>query len=190
MSAEGPRRIVVSAHWQRLWLLAGEEPLRDYPISTGRNGLGEGQGSGCTPRGLHRIRLKIGAGCPPGAVFVGRRFTGEIYAPEMAAAFPQRDWILGRILWLTGAERGRNRGGGCDTLRRYIYIHGTPDTEPLGVPLSHGCIRMANDDLVDLFDRVAVGDPVLIEEHDCQATPANFTSLAGIGSVRASSPSN
>jgi lipoprotein-anchoring transpeptidase ErfK/SrfK len=163
MSAEGLRRIVVSAGRQRLWLWSGGRSLAEYPVSTGRNGLGEDLGSGCTPRGLHRIRLKIGAGCPAGAVFVGRRFTGEIYSPELAAAFPQRDWILSRILWLTGAEQGRNRGGCRDTLRRYIYIHGAPDTEPMGEPLSHGCIRMANSELIDLFDRVAVGDTVLIE---------------------------
>jgi L,D-transpeptidase YbiS len=107
-------------------------PLAVYPVSTARNGPGERRGSGCTPRGWHRIRIKIGAGLPLDTVFVGRRPTGEIYGPELAARHPERDWILTRILWLTGLEPGRNRGGECDTLRRFIYIHGCPDTAPDG----------------------------------------------------------
>jgi lipoprotein-anchoring transpeptidase ErfK/SrfK len=113
---------------------------------------------------LHRIRLKIGAGCPRNAVFVGRRPTGEIYSAELAAAQPQRDWILTRILWLSGLEPGRNRGGSVDTLRRFIYIHGCPDNVPMGVPLSHGCIRMRNRDLLELFERVDNGTLVEIVE--------------------------
>jgi lipoprotein-anchoring transpeptidase ErfK/SrfK len=163
MKAEPERRIIVSVGEQRLRLFEAGRLVQDYRVSTGFNGLGEEHGSGCTPRGLHRIRIKIGANCPKGAVFVGRRPTGEVYCPELAEAFPQRDWILSRILWLTGMEQGRNRGGWCDTLRRFIYIHGTPDSESMGVALSHGCIRMGNDDLIELFDRVRAGDPVLIQ---------------------------
>jgi L,D-transpeptidase YbiS len=133
-----------------------------YAVSTAANGAGEREGSGCTPRGHHRIRLKIGGGCPPGAVFRGRRWTGELYSAELAAAAPGRDWILTRILWLTGTESGRNRGRGVDSLRRFIYIHGCPPTEPMGVPRSHGCIRMRDDDLLALFDSVPVGTPVEI----------------------------
>ncbi|MBK9950074.1 MAG: L,D-transpeptidase [Candidatus Competibacteraceae bacterium] len=136
--------------------------LACYPVSTALNGPGERRGSGCTPRGWHRIRIKIGDGLPPDAVFVGRRPTGEIYHPELAARHPERDWILTRILWLTGLEPGCNRGGDRDTLRRFIYIHGCPDTAPLGVPLSHGCIRMHNPDLLALFEWVAAGDRVFI----------------------------
>ena len=99
---------------------------------------------------------------PINAVLVGRRPTGEIYGPELAARYPERDWILTRILWLTGLESGFNRGGSADTLRRFIYIHGCPDTVPMGLPLSHGCIRMRNQDLLDLFERVATGDRVFI----------------------------
>jgi len=135
-----------------------------YPVSTGAKGAGERNGSGCTPRGSHRIRIAIGEGCPLGAVFRGRRATGEVFAPELAARHPDRDWILTRILWLTGLEPGRNRGGDCDTLRRFIYIHGCPDSEPVGVPRSHGCIRMRNADLLDLFPRVAAGTIVEIGE--------------------------
>jgi len=156
--------IVVYLDRQELVLRLGRECLRLYPVSTAANGPGEESGSGCTPRGRHRIRAKIGADCPEDAVFVGRRPTGEIFTQELASAYPERDWILTRILWLTGLEPGRNRGGGCDSLRRYIYIHGTPATEPMGVPRSHGCIRMRNADLLDLFDRITPGTPVTIYE--------------------------
>ncbi len=160
-----PERLIrISIPDQRLTLDAGEKRLAVYPVSTARNGPGERRGSGCTPRGWHRIRIKIGAGLPPDTVFVGRRPTGEIYGPELAAHHPERDWILTRILWLTGLEPGRNRGGECDTLRRFIYIHGCPDTAPMGVPLSHGCIRMRNRDLLALFERVSAGDRVLIAD--------------------------
>ncbi len=158
------RQIRVDLSRQHLWLLEGERLLADYPVSTGAAGAGERLGSGCTPRGLHRIRIKVGAGCPENAVFVGRRYTGEIYSPELEALSPRRDWILTRILWLSGQERGRNRGGACDTLRRYIYIHGCPDSRPMGITASHGCIRMRNRDLIDLFDRVDAGTPVDIQE--------------------------
>jgi L,D-transpeptidase YbiS len=156
------RLIRISLPDQRLVLAVGERPLAVYPVSTARNGPGERRGSGCTPRGWHRIRIKIGAGLPLDTVFVGRRPTGEIYGPELAGRHPERDWILTRILWLTGLEPGRNRGGECDTLRRFIYIHGCPDTAPMGVPLSHGCIRMRNRDLLALFEQVATGDRVFV----------------------------
>lgn len=154
----------ISLPGQRMVLLDGEQTVAKYPVSTARNGPGERRGSGCTPRGLHRIRARIGAGAPPNTVFVGRRPSGEIYGPALAARYPGRDWILTRILWLGGLEPGRNRFGECDTQRRYIYVHGCPDELPVGIPLSHGCIRMHNADLLELFERVAVGDRVLIEE--------------------------
>jgi hypothetical protein len=156
------RVIRVSIPEQRLELLERNVVVAVYPVSTARNGPGERCGSGCTPRGWHRIRIKIGAGLPANTVFVGRRPTGEIHGPELAARYPERDWILTRILWLTGLEAGFNRGGDRDTLRRFIYIHGCPDTAPMGVPLSHGCIRMRNRDLLELFERVAAGDRVFI----------------------------
>ena len=127
-------------------------------------GAGEREGSECTPRGRHVICAKIGAGAPLNAVFVGRQATGETWSPQLAAAFPDRDFILTRILWLDGCEEGRNRGGNVDTKRRYIYIHGTPDTETMGVPGSHGCIRMRNADVVALFDAVKEGTEVVIGE--------------------------
>ncbi|MCL2591137.1 MAG: L,D-transpeptidase [Betaproteobacteria bacterium] len=136
--------------------------IRRYPVSTARNGVGERNGSGCTPRGRHRIRGRIGAGMPLGTVFRGRRPTGEIWTPELAAANPERDWMLSRILWLCGEESGFNRGGQFDSMRRYIYIHGTGDDQPMGKPGSHGCIRMRNRDVIELFELVGVGTPVEI----------------------------
>ena len=134
-----------------------------WPVSTAANGPGELEGSECTPRGRHVIRARIGAGAAPGTVFVGRRPTGERYTPALGAAYPDRDWILTRILWLSGTEPGRNRLGRVDTMRRYIYIHGCPDDVDMTTPGSHGCIRMRNDDIIDLFDRVEVGTRVAIE---------------------------
>ncbi|MEE9493065.1 MAG: L,D-transpeptidase [Gammaproteobacteria bacterium] len=138
---------------------------KDYSISSAKNGVGECQGSECTPRGEHVIRAMIGKDAAAGAVFVGRRPTGEIYSPMLGEQFPERDWILSRILWLSGVERGYNRLGDVDTMRRYIYIHGCPDELPMGVPGSHGCIRMRNADIIDLFDRVQAGMKVLIHEN-------------------------
>lgn len=134
-----------------------------YPVSTALNGPGQADGSGCTPVGEHYVRVCIGAGEPINTVFRGRRPTGEIYTPELARAHPGRDWILTRILWLCGTEWGRNRGPGVDTFRRFIYIHGTPDTEPMGEAKSHGCIRMRNRDLLELFEQVPAGTRVLIQ---------------------------
>lgn len=153
---------------QTLTLFLAKHKTITYPISTAKNGVGELENTGCTPRGQHIISEKFGDGLPINSVFVARQATGEIYSDALASQFPNRDWILSRILWLDGCEIGKNKGenaqGVCDTKARYIYIHGTPDTEPMGIPLSHGCVRMQNSDMLDLFDSVAVGTPVLIEE--------------------------
>ena len=149
-------RIEISIPEQVLRLIndAGKA-MCEYPISTSANGVGEVSGSFCTPRGRHIVRAKIGEGQPLNAVFVRRRPTGEIYTPELALQYPGRDWILTRILWLSGCELGVNRLGEVDTMRRYIYIHGTPDEMQLGAPGSHGCVRMGNTDLRELFNSVA-----------------------------------
>jgi len=136
---------------------------RRYPVSTAKNGLGETNGSFCTPRGRHIVRAKIGAGQPLGAVFVRRRPTGEIWSPELHAKYPGRDWMLTRILWLSGCEVGRNRLGEVDTMRRMIYIHGAPDSAEMGKPGSHGCIRMRNQDVAELFELVPPYTPVEIK---------------------------
>jgi len=148
---------------QTLNLREGDKLFAVYPVSTAKNGPGMLSGSECTPLGRHRIRLKIGEGCPLNAVFVGRRPTGEIYTPELGEKYPDRDWVLTRILWLSGLEPGKNRGGDCDSLRRFIYIHGTDQESLLGQPVSHGCIRMNNHDLIELFDTVSNNTLVTIE---------------------------
>ncbi len=131
-------------------------------VSTAKNGAGERIDSECTPRGQHLIRACIGAGAPMNTVFVSRRPSGELYSPALRTLYPQRDWILTRILWLSGLERGKNRLGEVDTMRRYIYIHGAPDDDRIGVPGSHGCIKMRNDDVIALFELVAAGTHVVI----------------------------
>jgi lipoprotein-anchoring transpeptidase ErfK/SrfK len=147
---------------QRLTLYSGNRVERVYAISTSRFGTGERLGSFMTPCGRHVIRAKIGAGQPLGAVLVARRPTGEIYSESLARAFPERDWVLTRILWLSGTEVGRNRLGDVDTMRRYVYIHGAPDSVPMGTPGSMGCIRMRNTDVIELFDAVSPGTAVMI----------------------------
>jgi lipoprotein-anchoring transpeptidase ErfK/SrfK len=153
--------IHISLSKQTLKLVSPSQQF-EYTISTAVNGAGQLSGSGCTPLGDHYIRARIGSHQPEGTVFVGRRPTGEIYSEALAATYPDRDWILSRILWLSGTEVGENRLGDFDTMRRYIYIHGTPDTEPMGIPRSHGCIRMRNRDVIQLFEQTPVGTAVSI----------------------------
>lgn len=156
--------IVIDVPSQILYLIDGQNILASYPISTAKAGLGEVKDSNQTPRGKHTIRAKIGDHAPLNTVFVGRRPTGERYTQALAEQYPDRDWILTRILWLSGLEPGVNRLGEVDTMQRYIYIHGTPDEIPLSVPSSHGCIRMHGQDVIDLFNRVSVGTLVFVSE--------------------------
>ncbi|MGD8514393.1 MAG: L,D-transpeptidase [Granulosicoccaceae bacterium] len=158
------RSIDISIASQRLLVREAGKTVFSAPVSTARNGPGEQHDSECTPRGRHIVRAMIGHDCPPNTVFVARRPTGEIYSPSLREAAPDRDWILTRILWLSGCEPGVNRLGAVDTMQRYIYIHGTPDEEPIGVPASHGCIRMRNEDVIKLFSLVTPGTPVMIRE--------------------------
>jgi len=155
-------RLEIDVPAQTLTLLDDGSEVRRYSVSTAKNGVGERNGSYCTPRGEHIVRAKIGAGQPESTVFVRRRPTGERWTPELHARFPGRDWILTRILWLSGCEPGKNRLGDVDTMRRYIYIHGSPDIVEMGTPGSIGCIRMRNRDIVELFDLVAPYTPVVI----------------------------
>lgn len=161
-SGPGPRVVIDLDHQTLDWYGANGEH-QCWPVSTALNGPGEAEHSGRTPRGRHYIRALIGQGQPERTVFVARRPTGETWTPELSATQPQRDWILSRIIWLCGLEKGVNRGGDVDTFRRFIYIHGTPDTEPMGEPRSHGCIRMRNRDVITLFDRLEPGVPVMIQ---------------------------
>lgn len=164
MSVQDLGSIYISIAEQRLRWTNHNGDQKDYMISTAKNGAGEMENSGCTPRGRHVIAQKIGTDLPINSVLVGRVPTGEIYNEALAAQYPARDWILSRILWLSGVEAGHNQGAGCDSHARYIYIHGTPDTEPMCVPYSHGCIRMRNADVIELFDAVFEGTSVQIVE--------------------------
>jgi L,D-transpeptidase YbiS len=158
-------KIRVSIASQTLELLDDAGRLvKRYSVSTARNGAGELAGSFRTPRGRHIVRARIGAGAPENTVFVNRRPTGEVWSPELAARFPERDWILTRILWLSGCEPGFNRLGERDTMRRFIYIHGCPDTAEMGKPGSMGCIRMRSRDMMELFELVPVRTEVEIVE--------------------------
>lgn len=159
-----PPWIRITLHRQRLEVMEADRAMVAYPISSARRGAGERAGSEQTPRGLHAVRALIGGDAPLGTVFVARRPTGEIWSRDLAARHPERDWILSRIIRMGGLEGGKNRGGEVDTYARYIYIHGTPETEPVGEPRSHGCIRMSNDDVIALFDCLEIGTRVRIDE--------------------------
>lgn len=155
--------IRVCSKTQSLNLYHHDKLLQTYLISTAKNGLGETENSEKTPRGWHEIADKIGEGAQSNAVFVSRELTGEIYSPALRQQFPDRDWILTRILRLRGLEKGRNQGPGIDSYDRYIYIHGTPDENEMGELGSRGCVRMRNSDIIDLFERVEVGTQIYIE---------------------------
>ena len=163
IDSKGLSSVEISIQDQLLRLTLNNEVI-EYSISTAKLGIGQQKGSNQTPLGWHQVRAKIGFEAAENTVFIGRRPTGEIYSPALAAQFPQRDWILTRILWLSGCEMGRNRLGNVDSMQRYIYIHGTPDSEPMGRAESHGCIRMRNSDVIALFDALEVGALIWIQE--------------------------
>ena len=153
-------RIIVDIPTQALLLYNNEQLVQRYLISTAKKGVGKQKGSEQTPRGRHIIRAKIAGDYVKDAVFVSRRLTGEIYSEALSRQYPERDWVLTGIFWLSGLEAGRNRLGNVDTMQRYIYIHGTPDSEPMGIPASHGCIRMRGKDMLELLHLVPVGTQV------------------------------
>jgi len=164
MSMNQDKHIEINISKQTLRLFEGNDVVKQYTISTAKNGPGEQMDSECTPRGKHLIREKIGVGCEANTVFVGREASGELFHPELREQFPDRDWILTRILWLSGCEAGKNKGGNVDSYDRYIYIHGGPDDLAMGVPGSRGCVRMRNTDVIELFDLVETETGVNIVE--------------------------
>lgn len=164
MKKSGELYLEVDIGQQQMRVWQDQQLIKNYVISTAVNGAGEEHGSGCTPRGWHQVRALIGRGQALNTVYVARRPTGEIYSAALRADHPERDWILSRILWLSGLEKGLNRMGNVDTMQRLIYIHGAPDDEAFGEPVSHGCVRMKNNDIMELFDMVSAGTRVLIHE--------------------------
>ena len=158
------KKIDINIEQQTLTLLQDESIIATYPVSTAKNGAGQLNGSECTPLGSHVIDSKIGADSEINTVFIGRNETGEVYTEELQQNNPERDWILTRILWLSGLEEGINKGGEVDTLSRYIYIHGCPDSDSFSMPSSHGCVKMRNKDIIELFNKVDVGTRVFIHE--------------------------
>lgn len=164
-------KIEVSLSKQKLYVFQADELLKTFQISSAEKGIGCEKNSFQTPIGKHKIRAKIGENQPINTVFVARRPTGEIYSPELKQANPNRDWILTRILWLSGCEPGKNRLGNVDTMQRFVYIHGTPDDEAIDKPLSHGCLRMRNQDIVELFAMIPVGTPIEIFADDASNKP-------------------
>lgn len=164
MTKNSETEIIVTIETQKLQLIKSHQIIYERTISSAKNGVGEIFGSECTPRGRHVIRAKIGLNSVPNSVFVARRATSEIYSTDLRQIHPNRDWILTRIMWLSGLELHQNRLGRVDTMRRYIYIHGCPDEDILGVPSSHGCIKMRNMDVIELFNLVEVGTLVTINE--------------------------
>ena len=157
-----PRLLLVDVERQSLSLIESAVEIARYPVSTAAAGIGGEEGSNRTPPGWHRIHARIGAGAPSGAVFTSRTETGEVWTGEPRAD----DLILTRILTLDGLEEGVNLGPGHDSLARYIYLHGTNHEDALGRAVSHGCVRMANADILDLFGRVTVGDPVVVVDRE------------------------
>ncbi len=156
------QEILIDVASQQLHHMQEGKLFKTYPISTGLKGVGEKKGSNQTPRGWHIIRAKIGQHQPANTIFVSRRPMPNIYTPEFEEQYPGKDWILTRILWLSGLEVGKNRLGECDTMQRFIYIHGCPDSKPMGIPLSQGCVRMRNQDIIELFDVIPVRTKVFI----------------------------
>ena len=148
-------KVVVSE--QALYLYKGGEIVKTYPVSTSKYGTGNRLGSGKTPLGTHKVERKIGAEAPLYTIFRNRVNTKQLVAPNFSPRPSGKDFVTTRILWLRGLEPGVNKGGRIDSFRRCIYIHGTPDEGLIGSPASHGCIRMKNKDVAELFDAVPVG---------------------------------
>ncbi len=158
-------RIEVDISKQQLYLYcryadSDQEQVKTYPVSTSKYGIGNRAGSDKTPLGQHRIENKFGDGAPAGMIFKARRATGRIAEMNVKGA---GDLVTTRIMWLKGLEPGKNRGRGIDSHKRYIYIHGTAEENKIGQPASHGCVRMYNSDVIDLFDRVPEGTKVYIK---------------------------
>jgi lipoprotein-anchoring transpeptidase ErfK/SrfK len=149
-----------------MYLVKHDSVEKTYRISSSKYGIGSRAGSNKTPLGVHRIAEKIGSNAEPNTIFAGRKNTGKLATIIKDSVDVQADDVTSRILWLDGLEPGVNKGKGIDSHSRYIYIHGTPEEGLIGTPASHGCIRMYNRDIIELFDLVKVGTLVLVEQGD------------------------
>lgn len=166
--------ININVMQQQLRLLdAAGNLLQQYPVSTSKYGTGSENGSEKTPLGLHRIKDKLGGAMPVNEVYIHRVPHGSLEECQQRGIELPDDVIMSRILWLEGMEPGRNQGGYVDTYQRYIYIHGTNHEENIGTPVSIGCIRMRNQDVVDLYRLVEVGSEVMIEQPPLEDQPEN-----------------
>lgn len=156
--------LLVNIGKQEMYLVRNDAIEKTYRISSGKTGAGNQAGSGKTPLGVHCVSEKFGAGAKPNTIFVGRKDTGKAATVYTNAVDTEEDHVTSRILWLEGLEPGINSGKGIDSKQRFIYIHGTPEEGLIGKPASHGCIRMYNKDVIELFDLVQVGTPVVLVE--------------------------
>jgi len=155
--------VIISVKDQRMLVVHHGVPVKSYPVSTSKFGLGDRRGSNCTPIGHMEVAKKIGRGAPSGAVFKSRHRTGEVIRPNA----PGRDPIVTRIIWLNGKQRSTRNAYG-----RFIYIHGTPEERTIGKPRSYGCIRMKSRDVIHLYNELAVGSRVDIIKGPLVSTPA------------------
>lgn len=152
----------VSVKHQRLYLIVNDSTIRKYPISTAAKGIGSKMNSFKTPPGLHTISRKIGDNVPIGGLFQSRMYTGRQVKILTEKQKADGDYVTTRIMWLQGEEPGLNKGRSVDSYNRYIYIHGTAEEGYLGQPASHGCIRMKNTDVIELYNMIEEGTPILI----------------------------
>lgn len=156
--------MLVNIQQQEIYVVRNDAIEKTYRISSAKNGIGNSAGSGKTPLGVHRIAEKIGAGAKPNTIFLGRKDSGKTATILKDPIDSEDDYVTSRILWLEGLEPGINKGKGIDSKQRYIYIHGTPEEGLIGTPASHGCIRLYNKDVIELFDVVSAGTLVVIAE--------------------------
>jgi len=154
--------LFVSIENQKMYRIQSKNIIETYDISTSKYGIGNQMGSNKTPTGLHKINSKYGHKTPVNGRMIGRVFYGQIAKIFSDTTTSKTDDITSRILWLEGLENGINKGDNIDSYKRYIYIHGTSEEGRIGIPSSHGCVRMKNKDVIDLFNEVAIGTFVLI----------------------------